>query len=494
MPTELTVQAAPQPQPSVPLARPSWSALLVVLAGGFIAYLDFFVVNVAIPSMRVSLHADAAQTQLVAVGYGAALCVGLITGGRLGDLYGRRRLFLLGVGLFTLASAACGVAPSIWALVFARIVQGAAAALLTPQVLALVGTIYAGEARGTAFRAYGLMLGLSCLSGQLVGGLLLEADVAGLGWRGIFLVNVPIGVLVLALTARTVPESRSGARPGLDLVGAGLVSATLAALALPLLEGPQEGWPTWTWLSLAAAVPLLGLFLAHERRLAARGGVPLIDLELMRERSFVVGVVGYLTYFMSMGSFFLFVSLYLQAGKGLSPIQSALVFTLMTAGFFGSSFLAPRVAARLGRQAIAVGAGCVAAGYAVVALLAIQLGTTGEPAWIGAGLVIAGFGMGLVAGPFPSLVLAAVDPAHAGAASGMLSTAMEGGSTIGIAIVGAVFFDLLGSPPRVASYPHAFATSTGVIVLFALAVVALVQLLPRASGEPAAQGRLRTEP
>ncbi|MFB6556596.1 MFS transporter, partial [Streptomyces sp. NPDC056405] len=313
----------------------SWAPLVVVLIGGFIAFLDFFIANVAIPSIQSDLAASAPETQLVMVGYGAALCVGLITGGRMGDIFGPRRMFLIGLACFTAASAVCGFAPSIWFLIVARVFQGLASAMLTPQVLAVVSHVYTGQARSRAFSAYGLMLGLSGLCGQLIGGILIALDVAGLDWRTVFLINVPIGLVVLALTPRIVPDIRTGTGTKLDLPGAALAIVSLTAVVLPLLEGREQGWPLWAWLSLIAAVPLFVLFITHQRRLAARNAAPLIDPGLFRERGFAVGVTAYFVYFMSMGSFFLLFAIYLQEGKGWDPLPSGLLFTTMSAGFFG---------------------------------------------------------------------------------------------------------------------------------------------------------------
>ncbi|KOG64524.1 MFS transporter [Streptomyces griseoflavus] len=474
------------PQAAVRAAdRPSWAPLAVVLIGGFIAFLDFFIVNVAIPSIQHDLGAGAPETQLVMVGYGAALCVGLITGGRMGDLFGPRRMFLTGLALFTIASAACGMAPSIWVLIGARIVQGLASALLAPQVLAIVGHVYTGAARARAFGAYGLMLGLSGLCGQLIGGVLIALNVGGLDWRTIFLINLPIGVVILALTPKTIPDIRPGAGARLDLAGAALGTVSLAAVVLPLLEGREQGWPLWAWVSLIAAVPLFALFITHQRRLAARDAAPLINPALFRSRSFTSGVTAYCVYFMSMGSFFLLFAIYMQEGRGLGALASGLLFTTMSVGFFSSSFLAGRIAARIGNQVIAVGAGLVAIGYAVVAVIVAQLGTAGAPGWVAPGLLIAGFGMGLVAAPLPAAAMAGVDPQHASAASGVLSTAMEGGAALGTSLVGLVFFGTLGDSPAVQDYPRAFYLSIALIVVFPVVAALLVQTLPKPAADPA---------
>ncbi|OPG12343.1 MFS transporter [Microbispora sp. GKU 823] len=450
-----------------------WGSLLVLLTGVFITTLDFFIVNVAIPATQRELNASPSAIQFIVAGFGIALASGLVLGGRLGDLYGRRRLFSIGLAVFTLASAACGEAPSAGFLVGARVVQGAGAALLMPQVLAIINTLYTGAHRTKAFNAYGMALGFGGVFGQLIGGALIRADIAGLGWRSIFLINVPVGAVTLLLTRRLIPESRAtGAR--LDLTGAALVCLGLVAIVYPLVQGQQQGWPAWTWLCLAAAVALLAAFALHQRRTAA----PLIDPALFRHRSFSAGVVVSLIYSMTTGSFFLVLALYLQEGRGLDALGSGLIFLPLGLGYFVSSALSGRIAARLGRQVVTLGALVVALGYAALAETASALDTGRPVAWVIPGLLVAGAGMGLIMAPLPAIVLAGTDPRHAAAASGVLSTAQQAGGAIGVALVGMVFYGALGAPTP-AHYPHAFALGLALLVGLAAAVVALVQALPR---------------
>jgi EmrB/QacA subfamily drug resistance transporter len=447
-------------------------ALLVLLAGVFTSLLDFFIVNVALPDTQRDLHAGPSAVQFVVAGYGLALATGLITAGRLGDIYGRRKMYVLGLALFTLASAACGLAPSAGFLVGARVVQGAAAALLMPQILAIINTIYTGPARTRAFTAYGLTVGFGAVFGQLVGGVLIKLDVAGLGWRSIFLINLPIGIAAVALAPRLLPESRGPGGGRVDLIGAALVSLGLVAIVLPLVEGQQQGWPAWVFACLAASVPLLGGFALHQRRLAARGGNPLINLALFRERAFSAGVVISLAYQMIMASFFLVLALFLQDGLGLSALQSGLIFLPLGLGYFAASVQSGKIAARLGPQVAALGSLVVAAGYLLLAAM-LRDGT----GWLIPGLVISGIGMGFVIAPLPSIVLARVGPEHAAAASGVLSTAQQAGGSIGVAVIGAVFYSALGH----GSYSHAFGLSLVIMAALGVAVAALVQVLRRTS-------------
>jgi EmrB/QacA subfamily drug resistance transporter len=453
-------------------AGPSRGALPVLLAGVFTSLLDFFIVNVALPDTQRDLHAGPSAVQFVVAGYGLAVAAGLITAGRLGDMYGRRKMYVLGLALFTLASAACGVAPSAGFLVAARVVQGAAAALLMPQIMAIINTVYTGPARAKAFTAYGMTVGFGAVFGQLVGGVLIKLDLAGLGWRSIFLINIPIGVAAVALAPRLLPESRAPGGGRLDLIGSALVSLGLVAIVLPLVEGQQQGWPVWGFLCMAASVPLLGGFALHQRRLAARSGSPLINLALFRERAFSAGVVICLAYQMMMASFFLVLALFLQDGLGLSALQSGLIFLPLGLGYFVASVQSGKIANRLGPQVLALGSLVVSAGYLLLAAV-VHDGAW----WLIPGLVISGVGMGFVIAPLPAMVLARVKPEHAAAASGVLSTAQQAGGSIGVAVIGAVFYSALSG----GSYPHAFGLSLVVMAAFGLAVAALVQCLRRSS-------------
>ena len=451
-------------------AGPSRGALPVLLAGVFISLLDFFIVNVALPDIQRDLGAGPSAVQFVVAGYGLALAAGLITAGRLGDLYGRRWMYALGLALFTVASAGCGLAPNAGFLVGARVVQGAAAALSMPQILGTINAVYTGPRRARAFTAYGVVIGFGAVFGQLIGGVLIRLDVAGLGWRSIFLINVPICLAAAVLAPRLVPESKAPAAARVDLVGTVLVSLGLVAIVLPLVEGQQQGWPAWTWGCLAASVPLLAAFAAYQRRLAARDGSPLVNLALFRERAFSAGVVTSMVYQMMMASFFLVLALYLQDGRGLSALRSGLVFLPLGLGYFVASARSGKIAARLGRQVLALGTLVVSAGY-----LLLAAGLHDGTGWIFPGLVVSGIGMGLAIAPMPSIVLARVRPDHAAAASGVLATAQQAGNAIGVAVIGVIFYRALGG----GSYPHAFGLSLEVMAALGLAVAALVQLLPR---------------
>jgi EmrB/QacA subfamily drug resistance transporter len=464
-----------QPAPSLVarLAAHHWAPLPVVLIAPFMVVLDFFIVNVAIPSMQSRLHAGSGAVEWVIAGYGLTFAIGLITGGRLGDRFGRRRMFSLGLLLFTLASAACGLASTPSLLVGARIGQGLAAALLAPQALAILGVIYEGGRRVQAFSIYGMALGLAAVSGQLIGGALIQANPAGLGWRTVFLINLPIGVLGLVLAPRLIPESRAEGAPRLDLAGAGMVTLALTAIVLPLIEGRSHGWPLWTWASLAASPFLLYGFARHQRSLGRSGGEPLLHPQLFRERAFTVGLIAQLTFFSGMASFFLVFALYLQQGRGLDPLNAGLVFTIMAAAYVVASAQAPQLTARLGRRLPIAGAVVLAAGHGLLAAIVLDVGTGHTVALLVPALLLIGAGMGLVLTPLTNTVLANLTPASAGAASGALTTMQQIGNALGVAITGVIFYGTIKH-----GLPHAFELSLAELAAVSLAVAACSRLLP----------------
>jgi EmrB/QacA subfamily drug resistance transporter len=459
--------------------RLRWGTLLVVLAGVFMTTLDFFIVNVAIPSVQRDLRAGAGAIEWTVAGFSLAIAAGVITAGRLGDRFGRRRLYGIGLALFTLASLACGLAPTAGSLVAGRIAQGLSAALMAPQALAILGTAFTGHARARAFSAYGLSMGLAAVFGQLIGGVLIRADVLGLGWRSCFLINVPVGALALAALRRTVPPSAGTGRARLDLAGMMLVTAALVATVLPLISGQSAGWPLWTVLSFVGAALLFGVFIGYQWRLGRRGGAPLIELDLFRERAFSAGLVAQLVFWMGQGSFFLVFALYLQQGHRLDALNSGLVFAAIGGGYLVTSTLSHRFVARLGRQAVTLGVLVMAAGLVLLSETVRHIGVGGPVVELTPALAVDGAGMGVALAPLVSIVLARVRPEHAGAASGVLSTAMQVGGALGVAVVGMVFYRSLGTA---LDYAHAFRAAIAVLVAVALAVAVAVQVLPRRIG------------
>lgn len=461
-----------------------WRALPVILSAMFMAMFDWFVVNVAASSLQHDLHAGEAALELIVGGYGFAYASGLITGGRLGDLHGHRRLFVIGMLAFTAASLLCGLAPNAWALVAFRVLQGGTAALMVPQMLALINTLFPPHERPRAMAAFGATIGIGAVSGQVLGGVLLDADLFGWGWRTIFYINVPIGLVAAALAARWLPRHEITHRPKLDPVGALGISAALALLLVPITLGRPEGWPLWTWVSMVAAFPVLLLTLRYEARLAARGGQPVLDTEMVRERGFSLGLViagGYLSFF---AGFMLCLTLMLQNGLHLSPLHAGLAFAPLGICFAASSFfLAPRVAARVGSRAVMViGTLTSMTGLAITLAVLFGMGSNVTALELIPGMMIVGAGNGLTIPSVVGAVLSSGVPAHqAGMAAGVLTTSQQFGNAIGATVLGVVFFTALGPHLSTGGYVSAMemAALGGAAVLVVVLAAALA--LPRAA-------------
>ena len=456
-----------------PSAHRTWAPLAVMLTGTFMIVLDFFIVNVAIPSIQRDLHAGPAGIEWVVTAYGLTYGVGLITGGRLGDRYGRRRMFLLGLATFTLASLACGLAGNPGVLIASRAVQGLGAAVAGPQTLAVVGVAYEGRRRVTAVTAYGVTLGLAAVLGQLFGGLLIQANVLGLDWRSCFLVNLPVGLAALIAAPRLVAESRGQAGDRIDLVGTALATAGLVAIILPLVDGRQQHWPAWVWACLAASVPVLAVFVAHQAWRTRRGRTPLIDLTALAGRTVRAGLAATGLFYCAMASFFIVLALYLQEGRGMSALGSGALFTAVGAGYLAASLVPGRFTTRLGRQWPALGGLVMAAGYAGLGLM-VTSGGAGHVLTLTPLLLIIGIGMGMLTAPLTGIVLAQVAPHHVGTVSGLQSTTVQLGNSIGVAVIGVVFFGALDG-----GFAHAFGTALAWLAVLPLAAAAAVQFLPR---------------
>ena len=454
----------------------SWAPLAVILCGTFVYILDFFVVNVALPSIQRGLSASPAAIQWVVAGYALTSASLLVTGGRLGDHYGRRKMFSIGLAAFTVTSALCALAPDTGFLVAARLAQGVAAAVMAPNVLSILGTTYAGPARVKAISAYGMVMGVAAAGGQLLGGVLISANVAGLGWRVLFWLNVPVGIAALACARRYVPESRAAAPGRLDLRGAALFTTALVAIILPLLDGRAHGWPTWSWACLAAGPVLLAVFGTYLRAMARRGRQPLLDPAVFAVRAFRAGLTCQLLFWCQQAASYLLLALYLQEGRGLSPVASGGVFAVLAAGYLATSLRAPALTIRFGRRVVATGA--VVAGLGDIALvLAVSGGTGGYPvAALVPGLFLLGAGQGLCITPLTTTVLAHADASRAGSVSGALATAQQVGNAVGVAVSGVIFYGLLGHGD---GYPAAYRWSLVQMAVLLAGVAALTFIIPR---------------
>jgi len=466
--------------------------LPVVLGAVFLYGFDQTVVNVALPTMQRDLHAGPVALELVVGGYAFAYAAVLVTGGRLGDLLGYRRTMMAGLVAFVAASVVCGLAPNAAALVGARFLQGVAAAIMVPQVLALITRVFPPAERRAAIAWFGVTGGVSGVAGQIIGGLLLGADVAGLGWRPLFLINLPVGAIVLFAAARVLRDpglppapaaGASAARRGrLDLAGAAGVSAGVALAIAPFVAGRAAHWAAWVWLPLAAAVPLLAATLAHEARLARGGGRPLLDLTLFAGRTFNAGLgiaIAFLAFFTS--SMFT-LSLLLQSGLGLSPLRAGLAFVPFAAVALLVTVPGPRLVARLGAaQVIRIGALISAAG--LLGMIRVVATGPGVGPLIGA-LAVVGAGNGLILTTYLGATLSGVRPDQAGVASGTLNTIQQFAGSAGLAGIGAIFFAVLGPAPVPARYAPATSAALWAGLVLVAAVFALTWLLPRTPATP----------
>lgn len=421
-----------------------WLALAVILFAGFMDLLDMTIVNVAIPSILRDLHADYAQVEWVAAGYALGFSAVLIIAGRLGDLYGRKRLFLIGMTGFTVASVLCGVAGDPGMLIATRFLQGAMAGTMVPQILSIIHATFPAGERAKAYGLFGAVVGLASSAGLIVGGLLVQWDLFGLDWRPVFLVNVPFGIAALAAGWLVIPEASSPAAAKLDLIGAVLALAVTVMLIYPLTEGGTMGWPGWSVLLLVGAVVLLVILVGYERRRARTVGSPLVVLGLFRARTFSAGTVLLVIFAASFAGFFFTWTLYLQVGLGWTPAHAGLTAVAFAlAAMVASGVSVVVLTPKFGRRVLMAGALANAAGFAGYSLLVAHYGRAINSGEMLAPLSLAGIGFGLVIAPIVDLILTDVPVSEAGAASGLLSAVQEFGMALGVALAGVVFFTYL---------------------------------------------------
>ncbi|WP_327365630.1 MFS transporter [Streptomyces sp. NBC_01217] len=456
-----------------------WKALAVCLIAGFMTLLDVSIVNVALPSIRKGLHSPESDLQWILSGYSLAFGLFLIPAGRLGDARGRRAVFMAGLTVFTLASAACGAAQSSQWLVIARLVQGLAGGMISPQISALIQQMFSGDERGRAFGMFGTVVGISTAVGPLSGGLLIQAAGADEGWRWVFYVNMPLGAVCLLLARRLLPDTPSAGPVrlrDLDPLGVLLLGAGVLALLLPFVQSQQ--WPgDRKWLLVVVAVALLAAFVGWESRCGRRGTKPVVNLSLFRVRSYWLGCLLILLYFAGFTSIFFITTLYLQSGLHYSALQAGLAITPFALGAAVAATPGGRMVSRFGRPLVVVGLTTVTVGLAGTAL-AVHLVPGRGVGWaMAAPLLLAGLGSGLVIAPNQALTLTRVPVADAGSAGGTLQTAQRVGSAIGIAAVGSMFFAQLDGDGWSTAYDH------GLVVAVAFVLVALLIGLAEVRGE-----------
>jgi EmrB/QacA subfamily drug resistance transporter len=463
--TESPTRAPDEPDPR------RWRALVVCLVAGFMTLLDVSIVNVALPSMQLGLGASSAELSWVVSGYALTFGLVLVASGRLGDDRGRKKMFLIALALFTVTSAVAGLSVNPTMLVVARLLQGAAGGMMNPQIIGVIQQLFSGRERGRAFGLFGAAIGISTAVGPLTGGLLLQWGGDLEGWRYVFYVNVPIGIVALLLGMRLLPRDTAvpkGERRPLDLVGAVLLGAAVVALMLPLVLSERNPSAAPWWL-VGVAVLLVLLFVAWERRARRAHGHPLVNFRLLRTRSYALGTTLGLLYFAGFTSIFFVLTLFLQQGRGFTPLQAGLALTPFAIGSAVSSAIGGRLISRFGKPLVVSGLLGV-----VIGLVATDVVLRADPSGVGWAialpLLVAGVGGGFVVAPNQTLALAEIPPREGGTAAGVLQTGQRVGSAVGISAVGAVFFGSLASSRG----DWASSISSGLVVTVGLVVLALV--------------------
>ncbi|MBS0529907.1 MAG: MFS transporter [Proteobacteria bacterium] len=452
------------------LATPRrWRVLATVVAAQFMFGVDAFIVNVAIPTIADELHASAAQVESVISFYLIAYATLMITGGRLGDIYGTRTVFLAGVFGFTLTSLWCGLAQSGSELILGRLAQGATAALMVPQVLATIHVLFADESRGRAFAVYGVILGLAGAAGFLLGGVLVTLDLAGLGWRTVFFVNVPVGAGIFAAAWWLMPQVPRRAGTRLDIPGAIMLFVGLLCLIGPLLFGQDMRWSSPVWITMLFGTALIAVFVLFQRRVAARGGMPLIDLALMADPAFTRGLYAVFAFFFANLSFYLVMTLFMQNALHLPPLHAGLVFVPLALAFV--------VAARHSgirakhRGTLVLIEGCIIEIVGLGATVGILICVRQPSAWLlTLPLIVVGYGQGLVMAPLSSAVLSTVRPASAGSGSGLYGTTNQVANATGVAAIGAVYMAVQSGHSALTAFVTA-------VTMFALSIIICVAIL-----------------
>lgn len=443
-----------------------WWVLAIVVAAQFMFGVDAFVVNVAIPTIAVDLHATPAQIEAVIAIYLIAYATLVVTGGRLGDIHGTKTAFLAGALGFSLTSLWCGLAQSGFELIIARLAQGATAALMVPQVLATLHLLFSDESRSRAFGIYGIVLGLAGAAGFLLGGLLVTLDLAGTGWRAVFFVNVPCGLVIAAAAWRIMPSVPRRAGTRLDIKGSLVLFAGLLCLIGPLLFGHDVGWAPWLWAVMAIGGVILFAFLKLEHAVARAGGMPLIDLTLLTDAAFLRGLGAAFFFFVANLSFYLVMTLFMQRGLKIAPLWAGMAFIPLALAFVVASRHSAARTRHRGTKVLIEGCALQIAGLAALAFVA---GYSDAPTPIALALIllIFGYGQGMVMAPLSGAVLSIVKPAAAGSASGMYGTIAQIGNAAGVAAIGAVFFTVEASQSARAGFFVALALFVTLIMICA---------------------------
>lgn len=453
-----------------------WLILALVLAAECMDLLDSTIVNVAAPTVQKDLSASTSALQWVISGYALAFATGLVTGARLGDIYGRKRLFVLGAYGFVVTSLACAFAVDPAMLIGTRLLQGFAAALLIPQGLGVLRAVFAPEEQPKAFGLFGPVIGLSAVLGPIVGGLLVDADLFGSGWRLVFFVNLPLGLLAAVGASRLMPESKAPQPTRLDLVGNLLVAAATGLLIYPLIQGREAGWPAWTYVMIVASVVPLLLLAPWTRRMRRLGRDPMIETSIFRNRGFSAGLAMILVFFGGMIGTLLVLGLFLQFGEHFSAIHAGVSLAPFALGSaVGATLSGAVLTARLGRGALQLGSVLTAAGVLWLLQVVTSRGLSTSSWDLVPPQLLLGVGLGMLIAPLFDFALGAVNDTEAGSASGVLNSVQQLAGALGVAVIGTVFFSTLTSDGFVPAIRHCLFIELGTVpVLFALTL-----LLPR---------------
>ncbi|MDT0341843.1 MFS transporter [Streptomyces litchfieldiae] len=467
-----------------------WLGLFAILAAMIMNLLDSTVVNVAAPSIRGDLGGSETSLQWIAASYTLALAVGLLTGGRLGDMFGRRRVLLIGVAGFLIASMLCAVAWSPGTLIGARVVQGLFGAVMIPQAFGLIRDLFPPHEIGKAFGALGPVIGLSTILGPVVAGALVDADVAGTGWRMVFLINLPIGAFSLLAGARALPVRNGDRAIRLDAGGALLASLAIFLLIYPLVQGRELGWPAWLLAVAAGGVAALAVFVAQQLRRKRNGETPLVEFSVLARRSYTSGVGFVIVFFGSVVGFSLAIGLFLQLGLGFSPVRASLAMASWAVGAFLGSGFGATMMGKLGRRILHLGLGLMTVGLAAAHVVLGRAGA-GVDGWdLALPLVVYGFGMGMIFVPLFDIIMGEVTDHEVGSASGLLESFQQVGASLGVAVLGTVFFSGAGGRPTGADFVGAAQDVTLLALGLTVTAFLLGFLLPRRAratghGEPA---------
>ena len=476
------------PSANAPATRHSWLALTVLLAGMFMALVDATIVNVALPSIRTSLGADESTLSWIISGYALTFGLALIPSGRIGDRIGHKWVFIVGVILFTAASAYCGFAQNDFDIILGRVLQGLAGGIFVPAVGSFIQLLFKGRERGKAFAIMGSVIGISSAIGQIAGGLLIQAFGEAEGWRWVFFVNLPIGILTAILAIRMLPggDAHADRTNRMDWLGVVLLSGALTAVLIPLIQGQQDGWPAWVWWTMAAGIGGVAIFAAWQVIFTRRGGSALVPPRLFHHVSFTFGVILALVYFAAFTSIFFTLSLLWQGGLGHTALESGLLTLPFAVGTAVMSSQSSKWAAKLGRTVLVIGAALVALGLGITWYLLANVAIGDLTSWmLLPGLVIAGAGNGCFLAPNVQFIVATVENSEAGAASGVVQTMQRLGTAIGVAIIGSILFGAIKFGPTVTHSQIALGFKDGATnamltsTLMAVAALALVFSLPR---------------